>query len=230
MIRMVVFDMAGTTVNENNAVYKTLRSAINEANFDFSLDEVLEAGAGKEKLQAIRSILMKRNIEDEQLASQIFARFLVLLDKTYSTQEIYEQDNATKLFHALKDRGVLVVLNTGYNRATAETLIKKIGWKKGSDYDLLVTASDVANNRPSPDMILNAMHYFGIGDPAEVMKVGDSTVDVMEGKNAGCRINVGITTGAHTASQLVTANPEYIVHNLIELLPIVAEESQAETV
>jgi len=38
---MVVFDMAGTTVNENNVVYKTLQSAINEAEFDFSLPSII---------------------------------------------------------------------------------------------------------------------------------------------------------------------------------------------
>ncbi len=49
---MVVFDMAGTTVNEDNIVYKTLRAAINHAGFEFSLDQVLAQGAGKEKKQA----------------------------------------------------------------------------------------------------------------------------------------------------------------------------------
>jgi hypothetical protein len=29
MIKMVVFDMAGTTVNENNVVYKTLQKVYN---------------------------------------------------------------------------------------------------------------------------------------------------------------------------------------------------------
>ncbi len=37
MIRLVVFDMAGTTVNEDNVVYKTLQRAINEFGFNFSL-------------------------------------------------------------------------------------------------------------------------------------------------------------------------------------------------
>ena len=36
MIRMVVFDMAGTTVDENNVVYKTLQKTINAAGYNFS--------------------------------------------------------------------------------------------------------------------------------------------------------------------------------------------------
>ena len=29
MIKLVVFDMAGTTINEDNVVYKTLQKAVN---------------------------------------------------------------------------------------------------------------------------------------------------------------------------------------------------------
>ena len=49
MIKLVVFDMAGTTVDEDNVVYKTVRDAINAAGYEFSLEQVLTHGAGKEK-------------------------------------------------------------------------------------------------------------------------------------------------------------------------------------
>ena len=61
---------------------------------------------------------------------------------------------------------------------------------------------------------------FKITDAKEVAKVGDSTMDIEEGQNAGCSLNVGITTGAHTQAQLSAANPDYIIHHLLELLPI----------
>jgi phosphonatase-like hydrolase len=221
MIKMVVFDMAGTTVDEDNVVYKTVQAAINERGFQFSLDEVLAEGAGKEKLQAIRSVLALRSITDEQLAAGIFQRFKMMLGSAYLTQTITEQPYASKLFRELKARGILVVLDTGYDRQTASALIDKIGWRIGMDYDLLVTASDVARNRPFPDMILLAMRQFGIRDGSQVAKVGDSTIDVEEGRNAGSLLNIGITTGAHTYAQLRTVNPEYIVNGLDEILPIV---------
>ena len=221
MIKMVVFDMAGTTVNENNVVYKTLQKAINEKGYNFTLDEVLQEGAGKEKLQAIKSILnVFAEKEDDDLAGLIYKRFIVLLADAYSTQEIFPQDDATELFHALKKKNILVVLNTGYNTETAQSLIDKIGWKKGTDYDSLVTATDTDKNRPSPDMILLAMKQFGITNGAEVAKVGDSIIDIEEGKNAGCSMTVGITTGAHTPEQLKSAKPDYVINNLLELLPL----------
>lgn len=220
MIKMVVFDMAGTTVDENNVVYKTLMSAINEKGVDVTLDEVLAEGAGKEKLQAIRSILALRQIEDENFAQKIFERFLVLLDDAYSSLEIFEQPNATSVFKALRTNNIAVVLNTGYNRKTAEALVKKLNWEAGVDFDDLITASDVELNRPNPDMIHLAMRRLGITDADEVVKVGDSAIDIEEGKNAGCGLSIGVTTGAHTHEQLSQANPDYIIGDLIELLPI----------
>lgn len=221
MIRMAVFDMAGTTVNENNLVYKTVRKAINEKGYDFTLEEVLAEGAGKEKLQAIKTVLALKNIHDEKLAVEIFKRFMVLLEEGYNTEPVTEQENATRLFHALRQKGILVVMNTGYDRNTAEKLIKKIGWQEGIDYDGLVTASDVKANRPNPDMILLAMQQHGITDAQQVLKVGDSIIDIEEDRNAGCRFSIGITTGAHTFGQLQTANPDYILNNLEELLPVI---------
>jgi phosphonatase-like hydrolase len=222
MIKMVVFDMAGTTVDEDNVVYKTLRKAINEAGFDFSLDQVLTEGAGKEKLQAIKSVLsVYGGIDNDSQANEIFENFKVLLTTAYETMEIKEQPGASETFESLKNRDVKVVLNTGYNRETASSLIQKLGWSVGQQIDGLVTASDVSRNRPNPDMILVALQNFNITDPTTVIKVGDSIIDVEEGRNAGCAINIGITTGAHTRAQLESIHPEYIIDSLPELIAII---------
>lgn len=226
MIKMIVFDMAGTTVDEDNIVYKTLQSAINEKGFDLDLDKVLEQGAGKEKLQAIKSILKTyAQNEDEKLANDIYDRFLVLLKNAYATMDVFPQANAVELFQSLKQKNILVVLNTGYNQETAAFLIEKLGWEKGTHFDGLITATDVQQNRPEPDMILLAMEKFDIDNASEVVKVGDSTIDIEEGQNAGCGISVGITTGAHTYDQLLTANPDYIIDDLLDLLPIIEERN-----
>jgi len=214
--------MAGTTVNENMVVYKTLRNSINGAGFDFTMDEVLTEGAGKEKVDAIRSILRGyANREDAVLTESIYRHFILSLEKAYDTVEILPQDKAEELFRALRQKDILIILNTGYNEKTAKQLITKLGWKKGEEFDGLVTATDVQHNRPYPDMILLAMRKFGISDAREVAKVGDSIIDIEEGTNAGCGLNIGITTGAHTREQLSSANPDQIIDNLLELLPLI---------
>jgi phosphonatase-like hydrolase len=222
-IRMVVFDMAGTTVNENNVVYKTLRIAINQAGFDFTLDQVLEQGAGKEKKQAIRSILsVYADIEEAELTDKIYKNFFEQLTEAYNREEILPQNNAAELFAELKKRGIISILNTGYDRTTAQSIVDKLGWKEGEDFDGLVTATDVGRNRPEPDMILFAMKQFNLTDASEVVKVGDSAIDIEEGRNAGCGLSIGITTGAHTADQLQTARPDKIIDDLLEVLPLIS--------
>ena len=219
---MVVFDMAGTTVNENMLVYKTLQRAILEAGFNVTLEQVLAEGAGMEKLDALRAIMKKYTPnQDDNIIHSIYHRFIYLLGKAYEEHEIFPQDNAVKLFQALRQKNVRVVLNTGYNRQTAQSLIEKLGWKQGETFDDLVTATDVRQSRPHPDMIVLAMQRAGITDAREVAKVGDSVIDIEEGRNAGASLNIGITTGAHTRQQLESANPGYIVDNLIELLPLI---------
>jgi phosphonatase-like hydrolase len=231
MIKMVVFDMAGTTVNENNVVYKTVQRAINEAGYAVTLDQVLAQGAGKEKLQAIKDVLKTYGgSEDAALADSIYQKFVPMLRKAYDEITITPMPGAEELFRALQEKGIRAVLNTGYNGETARKLLQKLGWTEGETIDALITASDVPNNRPKPDMILLAMEKFGIEDGAEVIKVGDSVIDIEEGDNAGCYMSVGVTTGAHTADQLKEANPGLIIDALLELLPVVEKTNRVAVI
>ena len=221
-IAMVVFDMAGTTVNEGNVVYRTLHKAIEKVCPSISFEDVLLWGAGKEKLQAIKETLVgtNNNLSDENIQI-IFQDFLQLLEKEYEHLMVIPTSNTERLFSELRKMGVLVVLNTGYNQVTAYSLIKKLNWQEGVHYDLLVTASDVKKNRPNPDMILYAMDKLNIQDADTVIKVGDSTIDIEEGRNAGCKYNIGVTTGAHTKAQLKTVNPNFIFDNIYDLMLII---------
>ena len=214
---MVVFDMAGTTVDENNVVYKTLHAAIVSAGVDVTLDDVLLHGAGKEKLQAIKDVLLAAHAEGIN-ANAIYEQFVVLLADAYANLDVTPCSNAETVFALLKKQEIKVVLNTGYNRATATSLLQKLNWTIGEDIDLLVTASDVSNNRPAPDMIEFSIQHFNIQDPLTVVKVGDSAIDIEEGKNAGCGKTFGVTTGAQTRDQIAVANPTAVLDDLLEMM------------
>lgn len=217
-IKMIVFDMAGTTIDEDNIVYKTLHKSINQFGVSVDLPAVLEIGAGQEKLAAITDIVSKYGtIDDLQKADEMFAYFKHHLKSAYEEFDIKPMQNAHEVLTHLRSKNIWVVLNTGYDRVTAEFILNKINWKQHTEYDLLVTATEVKNNRPAADMIQFAMKAFAIKDPKEVVKIGDSKIDIEEGKNAQCLYSIGITTGAQTKSQLADANPDVILDNLNEL-------------
>ncbi len=220
-IELVVFDMAGTVVNENNVVYKTVQKAINNKGYLLTLDFVLEHGAGKEKSQAIKDILTKEEGSYvPETANEIFQDFKQLLEKEYQALEVTTYPGVEELIDALRKSDIKVALNTGYDKNTAQLLLDKMKWKLGVHYDALVTADDVKCGRPNPDMIFEAMDILHVAEPHKVVKAGDSIIDIEEGKNAKCGITVGVTTGAHTREQLASAKPTYVLDTLLELRTI----------
>lgn len=219
-IQLVVLDMAGTTVDEDNVVYKTVHKSIVAAGYDISLEDVLLHGAGKEKHQAIKDTLVAKNITTAD-TSGIFNTFNDSLDAAYAALEVKTFPGVEHLLSTLRQRGIHVALNTGYNARIANLLLDKLGWKKGVEYRVLITADDVLRGRPHPDMIDLAMQQTGVTDSAATLKAGDSAIDIEEGKNAGCGITVGVTTGAQTREQLAVAQPTYVFDALVEILDIV---------
>jgi len=219
---MVVFDMAGTVVDEDNVVYKTLQKALQNGGVNVTLEQVLADGAGKEKSKAISDIAQKYDpTKDEDDVEAMYHNFVVMLDEAYEDMNVTPIDGAEDIFKELKKMGVYRILNTGYSKKTAMQLVSKLGWEKDRDYDDIVTASDVPKTRPFPDMIFMAMELMGVNDAGTVAKIGDSTIDVEEGKNADCGLTVGITTGAHTRQQLEAAKPDYIIDRISDLLPLI---------
>lgn len=209
--------MAGTVVNENNIVYKTLQKAINKKGYDFSLDIVLEHGAGKEKHQAIKDILSQADGSETVASETIFDDFEQMLDEAYETLEVNSFEGVEQLVSDLKSRDLKIALNTGYNTRIAKLLLQKMDWRQDEHYDALITADDVTKGRPDPAMIHKAMEVLGVGDASKVLKAGDSIIDIEEGKNAKCGVTIGVTTGAHSREQLQSADPTYVLDSLKEL-------------
>src|SRR5690606_1050610 len=230
-IKLCVFDMAGTTVNEDNLVYKTVRDAINQAlndddkaNHKVDLDICLEFGAGKEKRQAINDILNELDIAEDEVEPLTDAAFIIFktsLAEAYTADTLATFDGMLELFDKLKASGRTVVLNTGYDAKNANKILTILGWSVGNEIDALITADDVENGRPAPDMINLAMNKLDIEDSQQVLKAGDSGIDIEEGKNANCGLCIGVLTGAQTKEQLETSLPDIVLERLTDLAQLI---------
>ncbi|MEM1319196.1 MAG: HAD family hydrolase [Bacteroidota bacterium] len=221
MIKLVVFDMAGTAINEDNLVYKTIQRTLAEHQVDVDLATVLRLGAGKEKWGAINDILaeVSGNNPDANFTDTIHSSFVNNLDRAYAAFDIAVFPSVGSAIVQLQEMGIKVAFNTGYARPIAENILRQTGLEIGQDLDALATANDVINNRPAPDMILLLCKQLGC-QPKEVIKIGDSGVDIKEGQNAGAYYSIGITTGAQTREQLAAAQPDFIIDDMLELIPI----------
>ncbi|HCM34848.1 HAD-IA family hydrolase [Chryseobacterium sp.] len=214
-IELLVLDMAGTTIDEDNVVYKTLTNAVNDYGYEVSLDKVLSTCAGMEKLEAITILLREINCNEED-APAIFENFSSQLKESYRNLEVKPINGTEDFLLKMKAKNKKIVLNTGYTSEIAHQLLNKLNWMENIHFDALITADDVLESRPSPEMIHLAMKKFNITEADKVLKAGDSVIDVEEGKNAGCGLTIAVLSGAQSRTELEKAEPDYILKTISE--------------
>ena len=224
MIELVVFDMAGTTVYDGDAVNESFRAAL--ATFGIGADPALvNTVMGLHKPEAIR-ILLERTGRTPAAGEveRIHDDFVKRMTNYYATNPaVREITGASAAFATLRRAGVKVALNTGFSRAVAAVLLARQGWHAPGVVDADVTSDEVPNGRPQPDMIRLLMRRLGVGHPRAVAKVGDTRVDLEEGTNAGCGLVIGVTTGSFTREQLEAYQHTHIVDSVADVPGIVLD-------
>ena len=116
-----------------------------------------------------------------------------------------------------KEKGIKIALNTGFSKDIADVIVSRLQWKERGLIDDYIASDEVEEGRPQPFMIQTLMKRAGIDDSKEVIKIGDTEVDVNEGRNAGCSLVVAVTTGAFTKQQLEEYHPDHIIDDLSQL-------------
>jgi phosphonatase-like hydrolase len=215
---LAVFDMAGTTVHDPDLVALALQEALAQVGCHAPLTE-LRALMGYTKPAAIRSMLASHDLPaNDAQVMQVHADFVSRMLHCYRTHDaVRPMEGAEDVFAWLRHRGIKVVLNTAFSQDIAECLIDRFHWRERGLIDASISADLVARGRPAPDMIRALMAACGVTDAARVIKVGDTEVDVREGREAHCGLVVSVTTGAYTRAELAEYQPDAIIDSLHEL-------------
>jgi len=226
MIKMVIMDMAGTTINDENLVYKCMKKALNLHKCKIDLPTVHRLGGGKAMRQAIVDVYSERKGEKptSSFVETIYDDFRSILEEAYADFDLRLFDGVSEVLRYLKEHGIIAVLNTGFSHSVASKILKKVDCIPGTEFDLLVTADMVKDGRPAPDMIYYAIGYFDISRE-HIIKIGDTAMDIMEGKNAQVKLTIGITSGVHKRAQLEAAAPDLIIDEIRDLIKIIEAEN-----
>jgi phosphoglycolate phosphatase-like HAD superfamily hydrolase len=101
-----------------------------------------------------------------------------------------------------------------------------LGWVRDGLVDCSVHVQCVSGERgrPAPFMIFYAMEKLDVQSVHEVIKIGDTPADMLEGRNAGCRGVVGVLSGPRP----VTAWGKYWHTHVIESVKDLPELIDAE--
>ena len=213
-IKLVVFDIAGTTLRDDHQVSKVFQSALGHFGYKVSLDKI-DPLMGYEKAHAIRQLLEAVSVPvEDQLVTAIHREFMAQMMQYYETAELQPLPHVEQTFYQLQEAGIRVAINTGFSRNIASIIIDRLQWKQHNLIDILIASDEVPLGRPHPYMIRSVMHSLQISDPLDVIKVGDTEVDIREGQNAGCRFVIGITTGIFSREALAIYNPTHIIDDI----------------
>lgn len=221
-IRLVIFDIAGTTVKDPDGVGSCLKAALTADGVPWEADEV-NAIMGIPKPMAIASLLRTAGLPtDAERIDAIHQDFRARMIEYYRTDPSVEEiEGATQVFAELRNRGIRVALDTGFDRPIVDALLQRLGWDS-SVVDVTVTSDEVAHGRPHPDLVFRAMELAEVTDVSEVAKVGDTPSDLNEGTAAGCAMVIGVTEGTHSFDQLVVHPHTHLVPNINGVPSLVA--------
>jgi phosphonatase-like hydrolase len=223
-VQLVVFDIAGTTVLDGGNVATAFTAAMQEQGYAIDKTEVNPL-MGYKKPLAIRMLLEKHEKDParitDALIGAIHERFVGLMIHYYQTGNGVEPlPGVDKVFTYLREKGVKIGLDTGFSKDIAQAILDRLGWEKEGKVNYVVASDEVPSGRPAPFMIQKMMQEAGISDPRQVVKIGDTEVDINEGLNAGCLFSIGVTTGAFTRAELAKYHPTHIIDHMEELIPI----------
>jgi phosphonatase-like hydrolase len=222
---LVVFDLAGTTIQENGTVIKSLVDSFTKNGYPIS-GEAVQRWRGLRKRDAIR-ILLEENHPDlsadkNELINQIHDGFTLNMLESYEINaNTIAAPHALEVFEWLRSNHIQVALNTGFTRLITNVLLNKLGWRTGKMIDQVISSDEVPLGRPHLDMILALMKKLGIRNSKAVVKIGDTIADVQEGRNAGCGIVIAITTGSESRESLEKYLPDYVINDLIEIKALI---------
>ncbi|WP_329471057.1 HAD hydrolase-like protein [Streptomyces sp. NBC_01723] len=197
-IRLVVLDMAGTTVADGGLVERAFDAAARALGVEPGTPDHAEkldyvrATMGESKISVFRHLF-----GDENRARHANTTFEKAYGELVDGGLIAPVPGAREAVEELTADGRTVVLTTGFARVTQDAVLDALGW-----HDLvpltLCPADAGGRGRPYPDMVLEAFLRTKAADAVrQVAVVGDTSYDVLSGVRAGAGLVAGVRTGAH---------------------------------
>ncbi|MGW1891623.1 phosphonatase-like hydrolase [Streptomyces sp. NPDC002004] len=217
-IRLVVLDMAGTTVADGGLVEQAFAAAAAELGVEPGSAEhtdqldYIRATMGESKISVFRHLFGA-----EEAAQRANAAFEKAYGELVEAGRIAPVAGARETIEALRAAGRTVVLTTGFARVTQDAILDALGWRDLLELTLC-PADAGGRGRPYPDMVLEAFLRTGAADGVrQIAVVGDTSYDMLSGVRAGAGLVAGVLTGAHGADALREAGATHVLGSVAEL-------------
>ena len=204
---LIMFDLDGTLANTG----RDIAAAVNHVRRSLGLGsltapEILRhLGLGLEFL--IRGVLPPTHQHLVGQASEMFLSYYA--EHWLDTTVLYPHVIETLDHYAGKKKAVIS------NKPTPATIAILDGLGIRSRFDMVLGANSTPRKKPSPEPLQHVLTVLGVA-PERALMVGDDRPDIEAGKSAGVQ-TVGVSYGLGNQQNLMRANPDLIIADLLEL-------------
>lgn len=219
MIELVVFDMAGTTIEDGGQVLDAFAVALRKQQISVTAAD-LQSWRGASKHEVLRAFVERQfgpnALDYDWRVDQAYTDFRRALEASYARAGARAVQGAEQTFGWLKERGIKIALTTGFYRQVTDVILASVGWEAGT-IDASICSDDVTQGRPAPYMIFRAMEATGVTNVRKVAKIGDTLLDLLAGQNAGAGMLVGVLSGSGTRQTLQDVDQAQIIPSVADL-------------
>jgi phosphoglycolate phosphatase len=218
-IRVVILDMAGTTVADDGVVIQAFHEALADAGVSKRAPEsaraekIVHETMGQSKIEVFRLVL-----GDEVAAQRANEVFEQAYGDRVRAGLVEPIPDAEFVLASLRRRRIRTCLTTGFSATTRDALLKELGWD--GVVDLVLSPSDAGRGRPYPDMLWTAMLALQAASVDEVAVVGDTASDMQAGLRAGIPLRAGVLTGSDDTDRLRSGGATHVVSDVSEILAL----------
>ncbi len=205
--KIAVFDLDGTLLDAYDAIAKTLNFSLKKLGYPPVPYEVVRGSVGGGDANLAGKFVKKDDVTP--LISLYRENHIGFLDGNVKLL-----DGCEELLTFLKRQNLKVGVATNRAKFSVSTLLSKLNIRQY--FDIIVTADDVENSKPHPDMLVKIMNFFGVQSRGEIFYVGDMDIDYFTGKNAGIDTYI-VTTGSSLKKDMEKLEGIRLFDNLMEL-------------
>jgi phosphoglycolate phosphatase len=205
-IKLVIFDLDGTLVD----AFRAIADSINYMLRKLGKDPVSERQVTRAVGWGV-STLVREFVEKERVAEAL--RIFREHHDVRLRRNIRILPGTVALLKYLKERGVRMAIASNRPSRFCRLILKTLRIEQY--FDFVICGDAVRRAKPYPDMVKVIMRKAKVR-PAEVIYVGDMSVDILCGKRAGV-MTVGIPTGSCTRAEILAEKPDLMIKRLAEL-------------
>lgn len=211
--KAVIFDLDGTLTNTLKSIWKSANLSLKDAGLPpIELDRYRYfVGDGAEELIK-RALIADGDVQLSRL-DQMRESYRKHFEK-YVNYEVKPYDGILELLTALKERGILMAVNSNKPQERTVDVVEKIFGK--NTFDILVGQCEERRRKPAPDGVFYILEKLGLS-PDEVLYLGDTCVDMKTGKSAGV-FTLGALWGFRDRQELEANHADALIGQPLELL------------